>query len=552
MGLDQDALEDRLGTAEDRRGDGPHPGRMRSKAQMTQSADKILDHFDLFRQPEYKEMLENKRKNFENPLPAEEVARVREWTKSADYREKNFARQGLTVNPAKACQPLGAVFADFGFERTLPLDHGSQGCVAYYRSHFSRHFKEPCSCVSSSMTDDAAVFGGLNNMVDGLANAYALYKPKMIAVSTTCMAEVIGDDLNAFIKTSKEKGSVPQEFDVPFAHTPAFVGSHITGYDNVMKGILEHFWNGKAGTAPKLERAPNGKINFIGGFDGYTVGNLREIKRIFNLMQVEHTILGDTSDVWDTPGDGQYRMYDGGTTLEDAANAVHANATISMQEFCTEKTLDLIEARGQEVIAFNHPIGVEGTDRFLMETSRLTGKSIPASIAKERGRLVDAIADSNSHIHGKKFALYGDPDLTLGLTGFLLELGAEPVHVLSTNGGQAWREKVEALLAASPFGKNCHVYSGKDLWHMRSLLFTEPVDFLIGSTYGKFLERDTKTPLIRIGFPIFDRHHHHRYPVWGYQGGLNVLVKILDKIFDHMDATTSTVGKNDYSFDIIR
>ena len=70
---------------------------------------------------------------------------------------------------------------------------------------------------------------------------------------------------------------------------------------------------------------------------------------------------------------------------------------------------------------------------------------------------------------------------------------------------------------------------------MRSLLFTEPVDFLIGNTYGKFLERDTGTPLIRIGFPIFDRHHHHRYPVWGYQGGLNVLVWILDKIFDEID-----------------
>ena len=160
--------------------------------------------------------------------------------------------------------------------------HGTQGCVAYYRSHFSRHFKEPTSCVSSSMTEDAAVFGGLNNMIDGLANSYNMYKPKMIAVSTTCMAEVIGDDLNAFIKTAKEKGSVPADFDVPFAHTPAFVGSHVTGYDNAMKGMLEHFWDGKAGTAPTSPSArPNEKINFIGGFDGYTVGNLREIKRIF-------------------------------------------------------------------------------------------------------------------------------------------------------------------------------------------------------------------------------------------------------------------------------
>ncbi len=512
---------------------------------MTQNAENVLDHFNLFRGPEYKEMFENKKKSFENPVPADKLEEIREWAKTPEYREKNFSREALVVNPAKACQPLGAVFVSVGFEGTLPFVHGSQGCVAYYRSHLSRHFKEPTSCVSSSMTEDAAVFGGLNNMIDGLANAYNLYKPKMIAVSTTCMAEVIGDDLNGFIKNAKEKGSVPQDFDVPHAHTPAFVGSHITGYDNALKGILEHFWEGQ-------ERQPNDRINFIGGFDGFAVGNLREIKRLFGLMGVEHTILADNSDVFDTPTDGQFRMYDGGTGLEDARAALNAKATVSMQEFCTEKTLNYCKERGQEVVALNHPVGVKGTDRFLMEIARLTGKPIPEEIAKERGRLVDAIADSQSHIHGKKFALYGDPDLMLGLTEFLLELGAEPVHVLSTNGGKEWEARVQALFDGSPFGKGCHVYAGKDLWHMRSLLFTEPVDFLIGNTYAKYLERDTGTPLIRIGFPIFDRHHHHRYPVWGYQGGMNVLVKILDEIFEEMDKNTIVPAKTDYSFDIIR
>lgn len=87
---------------------------------------------------------------------------------------------------------------------------------------------------------------------------------------------------------------------------------------------------------------------------------------------------------------------------------------------------------------------------------------------------------------------------------------------------------------------------------MRSFLFTEPVDFLIGNCYCKYLERDTGTPLIRIGFPIFDRHHHHRFPTWGYQGGLNVLVRILDKIFDEMDRNTIGIATSDYSFDLIR
>ena len=219
---------------------------------MPQSAEKILDHAPLFREPEYQELFKRKRDAFECPASSSDVEAQREYAKSWEYREKNLAREALVVNPAKACQPLGAVFAAAGFEKTLSFVHGSQGCVAYYRSHLSRHFKEPASAVSSSMTEDAAVFGGLNNMVDGLANAYSLYAPKMIAVSTTCMAEVIGDDLHAFIETAKTKGSVPMDFDVPFAHTPAFVGSHVDGYDNMIKGILEHFWKGK-------ERQPNGE-----------------------------------------------------------------------------------------------------------------------------------------------------------------------------------------------------------------------------------------------------------------------------------------------------
>ncbi len=512
---------------------------------MSQDAEKIIDHEMLFREPEYVEMFDNKKKNFEFAFPLEKMEEVRDWTKTMEYREKNFAREALTVNPAKACQPLGAVFAAVGFAKTLPFVHGSQGCVAYYRSHFSRHFKEPTSCVSSSMTEDAAVFGGLNNMVDGLANAYNMYKPEMIAVSTTCMAEVIGDDLGAFIRTSKQKGSVPEEYDTPYAHTPAFVGSHITGYDNALKGVLTHFWD-------KQERVPNESINFIGGFDGNVVGNMAEIRRIFSLFGADHTVVCDPSEVWNTPTDGEFRMYDGGTTKDEVKGALNAKATISFQGFSTEKTNKYIAEKGQEVVALYHPMGIAGTDQFLMEISRLTGKPIPLALEKERGRLMDAIADSSAHIHGKKFALYGDPDLMLGLTGFLLELGAEPVHVLSTNGGDDWAAKVQALFDASPFGAGCHAYPKKDLWHMRSLLFTEPVDLLVGNTYGKYLERDCGVPLVRMGFPIFDRHHHHRFPIWGYEGSLRVLVTILDEIFEALDANTIITAKTDYSYDIIR
>ena len=511
---------------------------------MPQSAEKILDHAPLFREPEYREMLARKGKH-EGMPPAEKTQEVDAWTKSWEYREKNFARQSLSINPAKACQPLGAVFVAAGFERTMSFVHGSQGCVAYYRSHLSRHFKEPACAVSSSMTEDAAVFGGLQNMVDGLANTYALYGPKMIAVSTTCMAEVIGDDLQAFISTAKQKNSVPADFDVPYAHTPAFVGSHVTGYDNMFKGILEHFWKGQTAT-------PGTAINIIPGFDGFAVGNNRELKRVLDMMGVEYTILSDVADQFDTPSDGEYRMYDGGTTLDQAKAAVNACATVSLQEYCTPKTLDYAKSFGQKTASFHYPLGIGGTDDFIQTISELSGKPVPEALDKERGRLVDAMADSQSWLHGKTYAIYGDPDFVYAMARFVMETGGEPRHCLATNGSKAWAEQMNALFASSPFGTGCQAFPGKDLWHMRSLLATEPVDMLIGNSYGKYLERDTGVPLLRLTFPIFDRHHHHRFPLWGYQGGLRVLVALLDKIFDKLDSDTIETGVTDYSFDLTR
>jgi nitrogenase molybdenum-iron protein beta chain len=501
---------------------------------------KIRDHSELFKQKDYQEQFERK-KEFENCWPAEKVQEISEWTKTKEYQELNFKRENIKINPAKACQPLGAVFCASGFEGSMPFVQGAQGCVAYFRSHLSRHFKEPFAAISTSMTEDAAVFGGLNNMLEGLENAYTLYHPKMISVSTTCMAEVIGDDLNAYIKTAKEKGVIPQDLPVPFAHTPSFVGSHIVGYDNMLKGILKALTAGKKGES-------NGKINIIPGFDTYT-GDYHEIKRLMGLMGIEATVLADVSDTFDSPNTGEYKLYPGGTPLDAASDAVNAVATIALQKYSTVKTMDQIGKEwGHQKTAVVTPIGVRNTDRFFEELSRLTGKPIPASIEAERGRAVDAMVDSHPYVHGKRFALVGDPDMLLGMISLIMEMGGEPVHVVCTNGDKNFDAEAKDLLASSPFGANGTVYAGKDMWHLRSLLFTDPVDLLIGNSYAKFLKQDTGTPLIRYGFPLFDRHHLHRLPVIGYQGVINLVTMLVNTTLDELDRKT----EGSASYDVIR
>ncbi|MBA3022420.1 MAG: nitrogenase molybdenum-iron protein subunit beta [Sideroxydans sp.] len=521
-----------------------------------QKVDDIKPCYPLFRQDEYKDSLANKKAKFEEGHADAKVQETFAWTTTMEYRELNFKREALTVNPAKACQPLGAVLCALGFEKTMPYVHGSQGCVAYFRTYFNRHFREPVSCVSDSMTEDAAVFGGQKNMIDGLENAMTMYKPDMIAVSTTCMAEVIGDDLNAFITNTKKAGGVPQEFPTPYAHTPSFVGSHVTGWDNMFEGIIRYF---TLNTMEGKEVGKNGKINIVPGFETY-LGNYRVIHRMLDEMGVEHTMLSDPTEVLDTPADGEFRMYAGGTTQDEVKDAPNAKTTFLLQPMQLEKTKKFVEGTWKhEVPKMVIPMGLESTDEFLMKVAEATGKEIPASLAKERGRLVDMMMDSHTWLHGKKISLYGDPDFTLGMTKFLMELGVEPLHVLCNNGSKKWTKAMEKMLAESPYGAKTQLFAGADLWHFRSLVLTEKPDFMIGNSYGKFIQRDTlhkgkefEVPLIRIGFPIFDRHHLHRATTLGYEGAMQMLTTLVNAVMERLDEETRGMGTTDYNHDLVR
>lgn len=450
------------------------------------------------------------------------------WLNTEEYREKNFARETLVVNPAKACQPLGALICALGIDGCLPFIHGSQGCTAYFRNNLSRHYREPIAAVSDSMTEDAAVFGGQTNLIEGLKNAYTLYKPKMMAVFTTCMAEVIGDDIKAYVDNARHQEAIPEDFPIALAHTPSFKGSHITGYDNMLKGLLEGL------ASPRQEDKINDRLYLVPGFDTYSA-NLREYKRMLKMMDVPFTLLPDHSDVVDAPNMGTYEMYPGGTSLQETNEALNAAGYLFLQSYSTTATRKFLKNKSIPVEAITMPIGISNTDKFIEAVAKMTGKEVPQEISVERGLAVDAMTDAHPYIHGKKFALFGDPDLLLGIVTFLLDMGGIPQHIVCTNSTPAFEKEMDQLLKASPFGQDAKLHAGKDLWHLRSLLVTEPVDMLIGDSHGKYAARAANIPLVRVGFPITDRVNLHRYPIVGYTGTINLITNIVNTFLDEKD-----------------
>ncbi len=70
---------------------------------------------------------------------------------------------------------------------------------------------------------------------------------------------------------------------------------------------------------------------------------------------------------------------------------------------------------------------------------------------------------------------------------------------------------------------------------MHQWIKEQPVDLLIGNTYGKYISRDDDIPFIRHGFPIYDRVGHSYFPTVGYAGAMRLLEKILDAILSRKD-----------------
>lgn len=434
-------------------------------------------------------------------------------------------RKALAINPAKTCQPIGAMYAALGIHGCLPHSHGSQGCCAYHRSMLTRHYKEPISAATSSFTEGASVFGGQANLLQAINNIFSVYEPEVIAVHTTCLSETIGDDLKQIITKAKKDGKIPEGKEALGASTPSYVGSHVTGFSNMVKSMVSSF--------AENTNERNGKVNIIPGW--VEPADMEEIKRIAAMMGVDITLFPDTSGVLNGPLSGEYHMFpEGGVTIDELKDSGNAIGTMALGEWCSSDAARWLDANCKvPCTVLDMPFGLKATDRFVDTLRIIAGTSVPDSVAQERGQLVDMISDMHQYTFGKKVAIWGDPDQLISMCEFLVSMDMWPVHVVTGTPGKRFEARIKEITKDLPFDIN--VKAGGDMFLLHQWIKNEPVDLLIGNTYGKYIARDEDIPLIRWGFPIVDRVGHQYFPTIGYKGGLRLLEKMLNAILDRKD-----------------
>ena len=432
------------------------------------------------------------------------------------HHDKKFA----VVNPSKMCQPMGAIQALLGIKDSMPLIHGSQGCSTYIRFQLTRHFREPIEVASTSLSEKTVIYGGEFNLMKALKNITEKQSPSMIAVTSSCLTETIGEDMVGIIEKFKD-ANLDKELPVivPIS-TPSYIESHVEGYNRTIKALVEHL------AAPTV---PNGKINIITG--NISPADVKEVKNMLKEMDCESIILTDTSENLDAPlTEDTLSLYDGGTTIEEIEDTANSAGTISLSKHVDSAGVFLEKMFGVKSISGPIPIGLENTDSFVKSVCELGDLEIPDSIEKDRGRLMDALVDAHSYNYHRKVAIFGDPDFVSGLTRFTCEMGMTPTVVCTGTESKRFIEDINNISREK--GVSPTILAGGDLYDMHMAIKEAGADILIGNAYGASMAKEENIPLFRVGFPVFDRLGAQRIPVLGYNGGIDFVDRLTNTILD--------------------
>ncbi len=415
-----------------------------------------------------------------------------------------------SVNPLKMSQPLGAALAFLGTAGCMPIFHGSQGCTSFGLVLLGRHFKESIPLQTTAMTEVSSTLGGGDSVHEAILNILKKGVPELVAVMSTGLTETKGEDIVGDIALFRKRHPEWNELPVVSASTPDFKGGFEDGYAEAVVRILEELV--PKGTTPKVP----GLVNVLAG-SHLTVADLDEIRRILTSFGLTPVILPDLSRSLDGTIPEKFEAKSmGGTTLSEIRSMGSAEFTLVIGESLRRAGEVLLSGNDVPLYVVKHLRGLLAVDDFLFLVSNLSRRPIPALFHRERSRLEDAMLDCHFHLGGKKVVVASEPDLTLDLCQFLSSMGMTVVAAILPQ-----VSKVREWL--SPFVSNVMI---GDLSDLEEQAARHNADLLVTHAHGRQASERLEIPLLRTGFPIFDRlgvaHEVHV----GYVGSMQSLFRI--------------------------
>ena len=298
-------------------------------------------------------------------------------------------------------------------EGVIPILHGPQACA--FGNQMGSMYCRPSRLltVGTMLKKSEVIFGGEENLKQQIINVYRQYKPRVIVIISTCVPQLIGEDVKGIITELQEQ--IP-ELKVTYCET-GFNHPRSTPMGNDVS------WKAIVDVLEPQEMVKN-SVGLLGraGQDADSLGTLTALLR--------------------EAGITTYAFPAG--HLDEMAKIVKAEYLCPIQLVPHLTCRRLSERFGSVIKFFEIPAGIEGTSRFLRSVAELTGnQQLPAIIDREEARVLPRLQQIQELFRNQpvKALLVTGPSNEMSMGKILAEFGAEVIIVPAMRNAFARQEQ---------------------------------------------------------------------------------------------------------------
>jgi nitrogenase molybdenum-iron protein beta chain len=435
--------------------------------------------------------------------------------------------------PRYTCAQGGAAATVTALPGGIPILHSPSGCAGNFawtqNGGSGLQVGGYCGTLaipSSSIQERDVVFGGDSRLREQIENTLKIMDGSLYAVLTSCVTEIIGDDIKTVVSDFRGQG-VP----IIGAETGGFKGNSYLGYDLVLQSLFRDFL--ERGVEKKRKR-----VNLWGvvpNYDPFWRGNLEEVRRLLELLglEVNSFFLADDSI------DGIRQA--GSASLNIVLSHVYGLGAAALFE----------EVHGTPYISVPLPVGASATESFLRAAGKASGintKHTESVISSEKTRYfryLEPLTDCYNDLDLQRYAVVvGDANYAVALTKSLADdLGWLPELAVCTDPlGKDVQERVAAQLDVLESGYETTLIFETDgsqvIHHLREKWPAAGNDkyrnafgpaFVIGSSLDRELALEIGAPHLAVSFPVANRAVLDR-GYTGFRGGLTLIEDLIGTI----------------------
>ncbi|SOC12540.1 nitrogenase molybdenum-iron protein NifN [Rhodobacter sp. JA431] len=424
-------------------------------------------------------------------------------------------RRALSTNPLKASAPLGAALAYLGIERAVPLFHGAQGCTAFGMVHLVRHFKEAIPLQTTAMNEITTILGGADQLEQAIENLRKRANPKFIGIASTALTETRGEDVAGELRDILSRRKDFAETKVVYAATPDFEGGMQDGWAKAIEALVTALVPVTPAPDPDLRQ-----VTLLPGVH-VTPAEIEELVRMIRAFGLNPLVLPDISTSLDGHLAEDWSGCSlGGTPVDRIADVTRSACTLAIGEQM-RGTAQIIEDKAAVPYrVFPSVTGLKAVDAFVRVLMELSGtQTPPPSLQRDRARLQDAMLDAHFFTGALKVAIGAEPDLMFGLASTLTQMGAEIVTAVTTTQHSPVIERMP-----------CDEVILGDLGDFERGAKAAGAQILLTNSYGRMAAEALHLPLVRVGFPVFDRIGAQDACRVGYRGTRAFLFEIANAV----------------------